>query len=252
MTHPDLSDDQYQRVMNAYREADPIEGYDVKAEALRHADQVARGTPPPTWASGLGPGKTALYVVGAIVTGGAAAALLVSGPANPVGQTVTRAPDAASPKRDVSDALAPVPTSVPAELRAATESDRLTSPIEETTDSPAPPRRHRPAAARTRGARAEAPSPEDAGSIVAREIAELQWVRKLLDQGKGADALRVLDSSNLEFQGGYLRQERDGLRVLALNGAGRKREAKKAAEAFLARYPRSTVAAEVQGVLAGG
>jgi hypothetical protein len=49
-----------------------------------------------------------------------------------------------------------------------------------------------------------------------------------------------------QYPSGALREEREGIRVVALCRAGREAEGKAAAERFLARSPRSTLVARIR------
>lgn len=71
-----------------------------------------------------------------------------------------------------------------------------------------------------------------------REIAELGRIKALLDRDP-AMAFRLAEAGHRRFRGGMLRQEREGLAVLALFELGRRHQAVARAREFLKRYPQS-------------
>jgi hypothetical protein len=73
-------------------------------------------------------------------------------------------------------------------------------------------------------------------SVQARELAR---VKRLLDAGATAEALRGLAASFSAGESNALSEERDALYVQALARAGRGAEARARAREFLSRYPRS-------------
>ena len=86
--------------------------------------------------------------------------------------------------------------------------------------SPAPPRRVAPAAP-------------------AAEIGMLETARAAIERGAFAPALAALGEHARRFPTGHLAEEREALRIRALTGLGRRTEARRAAEAFRARFPHS-------------
>jgi outer membrane protein assembly factor BamD (BamD/ComL family) len=67
-----------------------------------------------------------------------------------------------------------------------------------------------------------------------------------LRQGDPNAALARLAEHASRYPGGALREEREGIRVVALCRAGREAEGKAAAERFLARSPRSALATRIR------
>jgi hypothetical protein len=62
-----------------------------------------------------------------------------------------------------------------------------------------------------------------------------------------ADALALVAEHGRRFPSGRLAEEREGLRVRALAGAGRTEEARRAAAAFAGRFPRSILLPRLSG-----
>jgi RNA polymerase sigma-70 factor (ECF subfamily) len=87
-------------------------------------------------------------------------------------------------------------------------------------------------------------------SELREELTLLGEVRAALQRGDGAYALRMLDGHVTADR--QLRSERQAARVLALCAVGRKREAERAAEAFLRQYPSSPHRAAIAGSCAAG
>jgi len=97
----------------------------------------------------------------------------------------------------------------------------------------------------------EAASPDvESGSTLAREIALLDAVRRKLGDGDRVAALRELDAYDAEFPHGLLRPEATVLRTRTLLAQGRREEAVKLAEDFLAKHPRSVHANRIRALLA--
>ncbi|HKP61929.1 MAG TPA: hypothetical protein VJV78_34595, partial [Polyangiales bacterium] len=92
--------------------------------------------------------------------------------------------------------------------------------------------------------------PAPAGPTASRrEIAQLRRIQQLMASDPAA-AHRLAEASSREFPQGALREERDGLSVLALLRLGDARAQDKA-ERFLSRYPESPLAERIRGRLTG-
>jgi hypothetical protein len=126
------------------------------------------------------------------------------------------APDA--PANAAHDALAPAPTPAPDAI------DRELARIR---------------------ARAEGAGSSAADAALRREIDDLGRIKALLDSDP-AQAYRLAQAGHREHRRGMLRHEREGLAVLALWNLDRRVEAAARARAFLARYPASPLAAEIE------
>ena len=107
------------------------------------------------------------------------------------------------------------------------------------TPTPSPPRanRARPPSA----ARAPRATPDIEGEARLLEQADAD-----LRRGDPGAALARLAEHAAKYPDGALREERDGVRVVALCRAGREAEGKAAAERFLARAPRSALATRIR------
>ena len=73
-----------------------------------------------------------------------------------------------------------------------------------------------------------------------------------LHRGLYASALSALDEHTRRFPRGELAEEREALAVQALARAGRGAEARRRAERFEARYPRSLLGPVVRAAVEGG
>jgi len=105
--------------------------------------------------------------------------------------------------------------------------------------APAPP----PKAAR---ARPSAPRATRATPDLEGEARLLEQADADLRRGDASGALARLAEHAAKYPDGALREEREGVRVMALCRAGRVAEGKAAAERFFARAPRSTLAARIR------
>jgi hypothetical protein len=108
-------------------------------------------------------------------------------------------------------------------------------------EAPAPAVAPAPAARPVRAAR-------DAG--LTDELAALDGARVALASGDAQVALVALDAYARAYPRGHLRLEADVLSIDALARSGRADAAKRRAETFLRRHPRSVLAARVRGYLA--
>jgi hypothetical protein len=99
------------------------------------------------------------------------------------------------------------------------------------------------------GASAPAPrQPDDAGS----ELRLMEHARAAVVRGNFAAALPLIAEHSRRFKGGRLAEEREALRVKALSGLGRAEEARRAADAFKAHFPKSVLLPAVSQMPASG
>ena len=94
---------------------------------------------------------------------------------------------------------------------------------------------------------APVPDPSDTSTLAA-ETALLQAAQAALGAGDPTTALARLDEHRQDHANGVLARERDALRVTALCDAGRRAQAREAAETFVRLHPASMLAERVQGV----
>jgi outer membrane protein assembly factor BamD (BamD/ComL family) len=101
--------------------------------------------------------------------------------------------------------------------------------------------------------RRSAPAVDQAERVPRATPPDLEGEARLLEQadadlrrGDAQAALARLAEHAAQYPSGALREEREGIRVVALCRAGREAEGKAAAERFLARSPRSTLAARIR------
>jgi hypothetical protein len=109
-----------------------------------------------------------------------------------------------------------------------------------------------PNPAKTARSRSPVP-PIDRAPRVPRTTPDLEGEARLLEQadadlrrGDANAALARLAEHAAQYPGGALREEREGVRVVALCRAGRQEEGKVAAERFLARSPRSALVPRIR------
>jgi hypothetical protein len=84
-----------------------------------------------------------------------------------------------------------------------------------------------------------------AGDMLAAELDLLRRARGAYRQRDFSGALRLVAEHDRRFSQGHLAEEREALRVRSLAGAGRAAEARRAAAAFAARFPRSVLLSRV-------
>jgi hypothetical protein len=142
---------------------------------------------------------------------------------------------------DPESATGPEPATEP---ESATESGPVTASEPVPVAEGSRPRRRR----RARRTRDEGVA--DDGRLAA-EVALIGRVHDALQAGHHAQALRLLRAHREGFAEGALAQERRGLRVLALCGAGRLAEGRRLRRRFLSAAPGSLLAARVRGACGG-
>lgn len=168
-----------------------------------------------------------------VVAGGLATASYValrSPSVNPVPAAVTEA-------RVLRSAPQPPAAVVPS---AMTEPELRA--VEAPTPMPAKAARTRPGAlTNDRAARVPRATPDLEGEARLLEQADAD-----LRRGDAHAALARLAEHATKYPAGALREEREGVRVVALCRAGREEEGRRAAERFLARSPRSALATRIR------
>lgn len=111
---------------------------------------------------------------------------------------------------------------------------------------PSPPRAAAaPALVSAPASHASRPSQADAGS---NELRLLRLARTAISRQDFAAALVPIGEHAHRFRDGRLAEEREALRVRALVGLGRSEEARRAADLFKARFPRSVLLPAVHGM----
>lgn len=111
------------------------------------------------------------------------------------------------------------------------------------TSSPAPTVAPRPTAT--------AAATTDAKSDLARERELIDAARAGVARGHADAALSAVTRHEREFPQGQLREEREGLRILALAAQGRTGEARTFAARFRRSYPRSVLMPQIDAALGG-
>jgi len=234
----------------------PAVKYTVQPGLERHLQLVGSGTPPPSWAEGLGAAaKSAAWTTAAVTVAavGAVAAAVVlvaragvqapSSPASPITNVAPmRTPSAAAPSASASLTLAtpesqPAGSSIPVELLPPAAAP--TAPVVAThgTGSGVPPR-----------AEVQADMPHVSSASPTDELLELQQVAKaerLLTTDPGG-ALTLVRAAEARFPNGYVREERAYVELMALLAMGRLDEARPKIARFLREYPESTFSRRVR------
>ena len=191
-------------------------------------------------------GSVKLYVVGAvIVLAGAAGYALVPAPV---------LIDRPAPAPTLSDVAAPNATGADG---ASAEATRVAEKVESEPSSDAAPRgAPPPSAAGKRAAAGKEIAKRSRGAPPLRAAGDSAELVRELDLLHGAQAawrdrdarktLALLDQHAREYPKSELREERGGLRVLALCELGRRAEARRVADALTRRAPRSPVLATIE------
>ncbi len=86
----------------------------------------------------------------------------------------------------------------------------------------------------------------DTSDTDALELALLQRARASVAAGEFSAALQSIAEHQRRFPAGRLREEREALRIKALAGLGRDDEARRAAEHFRERFPRSVLSSRIE------
>jgi hypothetical protein len=98
-----------------------------------------------------------------------------------------------------------------------------------------------PAPVKARAA-ASAPDPQS----LERELLVLEQARTRLSEGQAKETLELLRAHRAQYPSSALTQEREALTVKALVAAGRFQEARRAAAAFVQRFPGSVLLSSVE------
>jgi hypothetical protein len=89
------------------------------------------------------------------------------------------------------------------------------------------------------------PNSDAVPSAESLELVLLQRARSALNRGEYTTALRELAAHRRRFPTGPLREEREALRIKALEGQGKSEEARQAGEKFRKRYPKSVLSPQL-------
>ena len=173
-----------------------------------------------------------LLVGGALMLNGRTSPGARPGGAEPSGAALAPIPSLTSPERPVE-----VPTVTPDSLPTAPP------PVATSAQKTAP------SAARPRGIATSQGSRSEAASALEREIALLDSVKAKLGAGALGDAALALDTYDAEFPQGTLRPEATVLRIRTLLLQGRRPEAQRLADDFLAKHPGSVHAKRIRALL---
>ena len=128
----------------------------------------------------------------------------------------------------------------PAPARGVEPRSPVAGPTNPPTASPFVPEQGAVAPAPRRSAAA------DANDADALELGLLQRARAAVAAGEFSAALQSIAEHQRRFPAGRLREEREALRIKALAGLGRDDEARRAAERFRERFPRSVLSSRIE------
>ncbi len=192
----------------------------------------------------------------AVALAAAATLALLLGRAGVLDRTVAQRGDAAArhdvaPTATMGDVLPAERTPALATAPDASPSGHVPQDMPEETAPPAPapapaPAPPRPAATREPAPPRPAPPGDGPGSLAA-EAESLARAQAALQGGEPDRALTELTAHARQFPRGALREEHDALRAIALCTAGRTREGRGEAQAFLRAHPTSPLAERVRG-----
>jgi hypothetical protein len=229
--------DMLERAATAPDPYDPLQGEARLSAALAAGAGASAESapPPPAPVAGAPAGASGLLGSGVAKLGAVAATVAV------VGATVLglRERPAPQPPARAPNAVVSAPVAAPPALAPAPP-PRIEQPLERPVDVPA--------ALLAEQARRPSSAP-DADEALRREIAQVGRIKRVLDQNP-ALAYSLAQAGHREFPRGMLHEEREALAVLSLWNLGRGAEARRRAEAFLARYPNSSVRGQLERRLA--
>ena len=178
------------------------------------------------------------------------AAILVAGGLATGAYVALRSPSGTVAKSSVvqTPELAPASGALGSELAPSTAKEPDPVVAAAPLSSPAKAARGRPPAT----------TPNDRAGKTPRLASDLEGEARLLEQadadlrrGDPSAALVSLAEHATKYPAGALKEEREGVRVVALCRAGRASEGKAAAERFLARSPRSALATRIRAACGG-
>jgi hypothetical protein len=234
------------RIHRAFAEKLARHGLQVPAAPIPEgAGQLPPAAPAP---SGALLGTRVIWaLLGATALAGALIHVGTSGrqrPARPAPAPIAAAAPGAAPQR-----TQPLPStaSVPALASAP-----VAAPAQAPAIAVAPSQPHADRGSGTWQRAAAPDAASHAGHGLAEEIALIAAARTALHDDRPDAALAQLASHARRFANGALRDERDGLRVLALCQQGRVAVAAAARERFLRRAPSSLLAAQVRAACVAG
>lgn len=133
----------------------------------------------------------------------------------------------------------------------AMASARPPAPTPSVSSEPAQPRAPKPALDGVPRAKTavRATNQRSGFSASRREIEQFERIQEQLETSPGT-AYRAIQEAEAEFPFGRLREEREGLRVIALWNLGQRKRARAQASRFLRRYPESPLRARIERLLA--
>ena len=176
--------------------------------------------------------------------------LLIGGSLLVNSQTPTAVP--ASPPAGPVLAPSPSPSPSPSNVDHPVEVPTVTPEALPTiAPPPDPAQKPAPTAGRARSIATSQNMRPDTASSLEREIALLDAVKSKLGAGAAADASHALDTYDAEFPQGTLRPEATVLRIRTLLLQGRRDEAQRLADDFLAKHPGSVHAKRIRALLGG-
>lgn len=227
-------------------EALKVEETPSKTSSERMWAAVAAGGAGAALLGGIGKGK--LLLLGALGITGVVALVLVTGPEEPQptgpgGQVaaVSSTPEPSTPDEpqvEVEPEPEPEPPPVP-KTTADPSLDDDPEPPAEIIEDPEPRPKPRP-------------KPEAGPDTLEEELSLLGDAKAALSKGDTGAALSILGRHKKQFPRSSFGEEREFLRMTALCDAGKKDEARSAAERFLKKHPSSALSPRVKKLCTDG
>jgi hypothetical protein len=127
----------------------------------------------------------------------------------------------------------------PAFVQAVPPADSLERPADDVLVVP-----EVPVAAKSAGGSHQVQS-QSTTPVVDAELSLLQRARLAVNRGAHASAMSDLTEHQRRFPASRLREEREALRIRALEGLGKSEDARRAADKFRQRYPKSVLSPQL-------
>ena len=206
----------------------PEEGAELRARVMTRARVALRDVPTPSTRS-FWQRRMPLLVAAALVFAFAAAAIAAR---QELSGATGQVPNSPPPKGAHPGPAGVTEPGSPA-VQGPTNPPKSELPSEQSEQAGvAPPPRRTPAA--------------DGSDADALELGLLQRARAAVAAGEFSAALQSIAEHQRRFPAGRLREEREALRIKALAGLGRDDEARRAAERFRERFPRSVLSSRIE------
>lgn len=197
---------------------------------------------------GLGTGKLLLILVGVAAVGGAVAVGVSNDEPAPI---VAKAEPEDPRPAIVPEPLETAPEPEQPAVVALPDPEPLTEPDPDLHPDPDPAPDPAPKTPKPKKAKPEPKPDAEPSPAIARHQAEMEATnraRKALASNP-ARALELAREADEEFAGGLFREQRDGIKALALLAMGKTDAGRKAGEAYLRKHPKGTYADKLRSKL---